>query len=192
MCQLYAHVKKSFIIPGRVFVPPPDVDVAVVTLFPKQLNDVPEVSFGMVEKLVRNVFQFRQKFVAKCLERLFPPDLCVLLAKRMFDSTGVHPYVRPYYLSNEEIRLLCLSYKEICDEIPAIYGYAHADPAHLRVPIEQEIYERYKEIHGDDLWRVGADLKSGGGVGEEGKKDGEEGKKDGEGLCMERVKEEMA
>ena len=65
MCQLYAHVKKCFILPGRVFVPPPDVDVAVVTLYPKLENDVPELDFKMVEKLVRNVFQFRQKGVAK-------------------------------------------------------------------------------------------------------------------------------
>ena len=63
MCQLYAHVRKHFILPGRVFVPPPDVDVAVVTLHPKLVNDIPEVKFKMVEKLVRNVFQFRQKEV---------------------------------------------------------------------------------------------------------------------------------
>ena len=63
MCQLYAHVRKHFILPGRVFVPPPDVDVAVVTLHPKLVNDIPEVEFKMVEKLVRNVFQFRQKEV---------------------------------------------------------------------------------------------------------------------------------
>ena len=65
MCQLYSHVKKCFILPGRVFVPPPDVDVAVVTLHPKLVNDIPEVDFLMVEKLVRNVFQFRQKRIER-------------------------------------------------------------------------------------------------------------------------------
>lgn len=166
MCQLYAHVRKSFIIPGRMFVPPPDVDVSVVTLFPKKLNDVPEVKFRMVEKLVRNVFQFRQKVISTCLERLFPPDICVILTKRMLDSTNIDRNTRPYYVSNKEIRLLCLAYKEICDEIPAIYHYHHADPGHLRMPIESEIYERYKEIYGEDLWRVGLDLRTGGGGGE--------------------------
>jgi len=158
MCQLYAHVRKHFILPGRVFVPPPDVDVAVVTLHPKLVNDIPEVEFKMVEKLVRNVFQFRQKEVKGCLDRLFPPDLSVVLARRIFDSTGIPTNTRSYFISNEEIRLLCLAYKEICDEIPLIFGYKHDDPAHLRVPKEQEIYRRFKEIHGDRLWRVEAEI----------------------------------
>jgi len=173
MCQLYAHVRKCFILPGRVFVPAPDVDVAVVTLYPKLDNDVPELDFRCVEKLVRNIFQFRQKNLRKCLERLFPPDLCILFTHRMLEATGIAFDIKPFYVSNEEIRRLCLVYKEILDEIPAIRYYQHDEPAHLRVPKEEEIYAAYKEIYGDALWKVGVefdddDVGGGGGGGRGG------------------------
>jgi len=164
MCQLYAHVKKCFIIPGRAFVPPPDVDVAVVTVHPKRINDVPQLNFRMVEKLVRNVFQFRQKRIERCLERLFPPDLSVILCHRMLQSTGISADTRPYFVSNEEICLLCLAYKEILTEVPAIFGYQHDEPAHLRVPKENDIYRAYKLVHGGDLWKLGFDVVEQSGV----------------------------
>ena len=74
----------------------------------------------------------------------------------MLETTGVAADSPSYYISNEEIRLLCLSYKEIVDEMPAIYSYKHDDPAHFRVPQELVIYEQYKKIYGDALWKIGA------------------------------------
>ena len=88
----------------------------------------------------------------------------------MLKTTGISPDTRPFFVSNQEIRLLCLAYKEICDEMPAIFAYKHDDPAHLRVPRETRVYEEYKRLHGDELWRVGMDVRPGeeGEGGEDG------------------------
>ena len=68
--------------------------------------------------------------------------------------------------------------------MPTIFAYKHDDPAHLRVPRENMVYEEYKRLYGDELWRVGLDLKQvegddgdggdigGGGGGEVASEDG--------------------
>jgi len=147
MCQLYAKMDMCFAIPGRCFLPPPKVDVGVVTIRPKIENEVPELDFKMVEKVVRNVFQFRQKHIKNCLERLFPPLIAVLLTKRMLDQSGVTYDNRPHFLSNEEIRRLALAYSEICNEIPEIYDYEHQQPLHMRGPIEESVMKTWNEMH---------------------------------------------
>lgn len=48
---------------GSAFVPPPEVDVGVVTLRPK-IEPVIDEDFHLVEKVVRQMTSFRQK---KCL-----------------------------------------------------------------------------------------------------------------------------
>lgn len=82
MCQMWCDVKHKFTIPGKAFVPKPDVDVGVVKLTPLKypLVDLP---FKMVEKVIRHVFNMRQKFSIRGGERLFPeeirPELGLLL-----------------------------------------------------------------------------------------------------------------
>lgn len=73
MCQLWCDVKYEFTIPGKAFVPKPDVDVAVMNLIPlkKPLVDLP---FKMVEKVLRTIFNTRQKYLKTCVGRLFPKD----------------------------------------------------------------------------------------------------------------------
>ena len=61
MTQYLCKVKHEFTIPGRAFVPAPDVDVAVMTLTPKKKPAI-DVPFNTVEKVARHVFQFRQKY----------------------------------------------------------------------------------------------------------------------------------
>ena len=60
MCQNYCHVNHAFTIPGRLFSPPPDVDVGVVHLEPLK-EPVIKLPFKLVEKVVRHVFHYRQK-----------------------------------------------------------------------------------------------------------------------------------
>jgi dimethyladenosine transferase 1 len=60
MTQYLCDVKINFIINGRSFVPPPDVDAALVHFTPRVEPLIP-YPFKVVEKVVRHVFQFRQK-----------------------------------------------------------------------------------------------------------------------------------
>lgn len=71
MCQLWSTVKYQFTIPGKAFVPKPDVDVAVMTFIPlkRPLVDMP---FKTVEMVLRVIFNTRQKYLKTCVGRLFP------------------------------------------------------------------------------------------------------------------------
>ena len=62
MAQHLCEVEHKFTIPGKAFLPPPDVNVGVVTFTPLKtpLIDLP---YALVEKVVRHAFQFRQKMV---------------------------------------------------------------------------------------------------------------------------------
>jgi dimethyladenosine transferase 1 len=61
MTQYLCRVTHEFSIPGKAFVPAPKVDVAVVTLAPLKRPQI-DVPFQMVEKVVRHIFQYRQKY----------------------------------------------------------------------------------------------------------------------------------
>jgi 16S rRNA A1518/A1519 N6-dimethyltransferase RsmA/KsgA/DIM1 with predicted DNA glycosylase/AP lyase activity len=55
-CQTVHHD-----IPGRAFVPKPEVDVSVLRFTPLVQPKIP-LPFKLVEKVVRNIFSFRQKY----------------------------------------------------------------------------------------------------------------------------------
>lgn len=61
MAQSYCTVKNCFTIPGKAFVPKPEVDVGVVHFTPLAEPQIQQ-PFNLVEKLVKNVFQFRRKY----------------------------------------------------------------------------------------------------------------------------------
>ncbi|XP_061650282.1 dimethyladenosine transferase 1, mitochondrial isoform X2 [Phyllopteryx taeniolatus] len=60
MAQYLCTVHHRFTIPGRAFVPKPEVDVGVVHFTPL-VQPLIQQPFKLVEKVVRNVFQFRRK-----------------------------------------------------------------------------------------------------------------------------------
>lgn len=122
MCQMWCDVDYKFTIPGTAFVPKPDVDVGVVTLIPKKypLVDLP---FAMVEKVVRTVFNMRQKHCRRGVEVLFPKDLRETLGPRLFQLADVDFTARPFELSNEEFARVCYAYKMLSDQYPEIDGY---------------------------------------------------------------------
>lgn len=130
MCQLWCDVHYKFTIPGTAFVPKPDVDVAVVTLYPLKtpLIDLP---FKMVEKVIRTIFSTRQKYSRNSAENLFPKSLREELTKRFFVMAEVESTKRPYQLTNEELVRLCYAYKSICDENLDILEYNYRGPKHL-------------------------------------------------------------
>jgi len=68
MCQYLCHVDHRFTIPGKAFVPAPDVDVGVVKLIPRVTPLIVGLPFGLVEKVVRHVFHYRQKMCKRGIQ----------------------------------------------------------------------------------------------------------------------------
>jgi len=67
MCQYLCDVQHLFTIGGKSFVPAPDVDVGIVRFVPLA-EPLIQAPFRLVEKVMRHVFQFRQKMCKKGLE----------------------------------------------------------------------------------------------------------------------------
>jgi len=121
IAQNYCEIRHKFDIPGKVFLPPPDVDVGVVTFRPKKQPDIKQ-PFKLVEKLFRHTFQFRNKFIKHGLCTLFPPTMPELTTQ-LFQLSGISPELRSYQLTLEDFKHLCDAYRVICDEQPDIREY---------------------------------------------------------------------
>jgi len=134
MCQHLCHVQHKFTIPGRAFVPKPDVDVGVVRFVPLATPLI-QCPFDMVEKVVRSAFSFRQKYCRKGLERLFPVTLRPTLVETLLNDAGVDGKLRPFQLSVEEFNRICIAYQKICQQHPTLLKY---DP-HSRGGIDDEV-----------------------------------------------------
>lgn len=80
MCQLWCDVKHKFTIPGKAFVPKPDVDVGVVTLYPLKYPLV-KLPFKLVERVVTHIFNMRQKYCLRGASNLFPENVREELSK---------------------------------------------------------------------------------------------------------------
>lgn len=124
MCQNWCTVEHKFIIPGRAFVPKPEVDVSVVRFTPLVQPQIP-LPFKLVEKVVRNIFGFRQKYSIRGAETLFPIPVRQQLGKEMYSLADVEPTTRPFQLTIEEFGRLCQAYCNICDRDPRLYKYNH-------------------------------------------------------------------
>lgn len=81
MCQTWCEVEHKFTIPGKAFVPKPDVNVGVVTFYPLKYPLI-NLPFEMVEKMLRNIFNMRQKYSLRGASNLFPEDLRPILSKK--------------------------------------------------------------------------------------------------------------
>ncbi|XP_044765405.1 dimethyladenosine transferase 1, mitochondrial [Coccinella septempunctata] len=122
ICQLWCEVQNKFLIPGRAFLPKPDVDVGVVTLKPLKypLTNIP---FKMAEKILRNIFNMRQKYSFKGASRLFPEEMRDELVSRMYFIADLDPQIRPFQITNDEYCRLFYAYKVISDDHPEILEY---------------------------------------------------------------------
>ncbi|KAG5857379.1 hypothetical protein ANANG_G00018840 [Anguilla anguilla] len=98
MAQYLCTVKSCFTIPGRAFVPKPQVDVGVVHFTPLAEPQIQQ-PFKLVEKVVRNVFQFRRKRCYRGIEMLFPEARRLELAELMLRTADVDPTLRPTQLT---------------------------------------------------------------------------------------------
>lgn len=134
MCQHLCHVQHKFNIPGKAFVPKPDVDVGVVRFVP-MVTPLIQCPFDIVEKVVRTTFSFRQKYCRKGLERLFPVTMRPVLVETLLNDADVDGKLRPFQLSIEEFNRICIAYQKICRQYPTLLKY---DP-HSKAGIDDEM-----------------------------------------------------
>ncbi|XP_041358412.1 dimethyladenosine transferase 1, mitochondrial-like [Gigantopelta aegis] len=130
MCQNLCDIHLKFIIPGKAFVPPPKVDVAVVQFIPR-VKPMINHPFKLVEKVCRHLFHFRNKHCKHTLATLFPPDMPELTAE-MLEETGINPETRSYMLSMGDMSKFCDTYRSICDRIPFMLEYNYRDPENIK------------------------------------------------------------
>ncbi|XP_066229057.1 dimethyladenosine transferase 1, mitochondrial isoform X1 [Saccopteryx leptura] len=122
MAQYLCHVQHVFTIPGRAFVPQPEVDVGVVHFTPLTQPGI-EQPFKLVEKVVQNVFQFRRKYCHRGLGMLFPEAQRLDSTGRLLQLADVDPTLRPRQLSVSHFRSLCDVYRKMCDKDPQLFAY---------------------------------------------------------------------
>ncbi|XP_028294080.1 dimethyladenosine transferase 1, mitochondrial [Gouania willdenowi] len=131
MSQYLCTVHSCFTIPGRAFIPKPEVDVGVVHFTPLVTPQIQQ-PFKLVEKVVRNAFQFRKKYCHKGLEKLFPESRCVELTEEMMETADVDPLLRPTQLTIPNFRAIANAYAQLCTREPDLLGYDYRDALRLK------------------------------------------------------------
>ncbi|KAI8498446.1 Dimethyladenosine transferase 1, mitochondrial [Branchiostoma belcheri] len=122
MSQYLCQVKHCFRIPGKCFVPKPDVDVGVVHFTPLVRPRIQGVPFKAVEKVVKHVFHLRGKYCRRGAAELFPPERPDLL-EDLFSLSEVDSTVRPWQLTMTEWDRLAHAYWDICQREPWVSEY---------------------------------------------------------------------
>ncbi|XP_011361021.2 dimethyladenosine transferase 1, mitochondrial isoform X1 [Pteropus vampyrus] len=122
MAQYLCSVQQVLTIPGRAFVPKPEVDVGVVHFTPLTQPRIAQ-PFKLVEKVVQNVFQFRRKFCHRGLGMLFPEAQRLESTGKLLELADVDPTLRPRQLSVSHFKNLCDVYRKMCDEDPHLFAY---------------------------------------------------------------------
>ncbi|XP_073999413.1 mitochondrial transcription factor B1 [Rhodnius prolixus] len=127
MVQNWCQVDHKYNIPGRAFLPKPEVDVGVVHFLPL-VNPVIDLPFSLVEKVVRCLFSHRQKYCEKSLGYLFPEKTREDATKQLLTMAEINPTNRALQFTLTEIGRLCHAYKEIIADHPQLYKYNYRKP----------------------------------------------------------------
>lgn len=133
MCQNWCHVDYRFTIPGKAFIPKPQVDVAVVHFTPR-VTPVIDLPFKLVERVMACVFKYRQKFVYKPASLLFPQSEQHLV-QELIERARIKPDLRPYQLSIQEFAQLCHAYDSILKDKPEL-GKHRTEEEEVRIEEE--------------------------------------------------------
>ncbi|CAJ0595313.1 unnamed protein product [Cylicocyclus nassatus] len=127
MAQYLTEPKIMFRIPGACFVPRPDVDVGIVRFIPR-IQPLINVPFEVVEKLCRQVFHYRQKYMIKGLKTLYPKELADDMAHQLLKSCRVNPKASSVQLGIEEFADLAAGYEKQCLDMPGLFPYDYTKP----------------------------------------------------------------
>uniref|UniRef100_A0A1I7XHQ4 rRNA adenine N(6)-methyltransferase n=1 Tax=Heterorhabditis bacteriophora TaxID=37862 RepID=A0A1I7XHQ4_HETBA len=128
MAQYVSEPKMLFQIPGSCFVPRPDVDVGVVRFVPR-VEPLINTSFEVVEKVCRQIFHYRQKYVIKGLKTLYPPELAHEMSHQLLADCRIDPTTTSIRLGIEQFADLAVGYEKQCKSIqPGHDQYAQVIP----------------------------------------------------------------
>jgi len=145
MCQNWCRVYHKFTIPGSAFLPKPEVNVGVVHLVPLEQPHI-DLPFKMVEKVVRCIFSFRQKYCIRGVETLFPKGFHEEGVPKLFQRADINPHLRPFQLTLPEIGRICHAYNEIIQQHPSYASYNNR-----RKKEEGDLDEYFYENEDDQL-----------------------------------------
>lgn len=127
MSQIWTQPVLKFVIPGKAFVPKPDVDVGVVKFIPFKRPKT-ELPFKLVERVMRHIFNMRQKYCRRGFSTLFHPDNREDITNQLFHLADVNDKLRPFELSVEESLRLATVYSYYCEDHPEAAKYDHRAP----------------------------------------------------------------
>ncbi|KAH8300552.1 hypothetical protein KR018_012240 [Drosophila ironensis] len=127
MSQIWTEPVMKFTIPGRAFVPKPQVDVGVVKLIPLKRPKT-QLPFPLVERVVRHIFSMRQKYCRRGYGTLFPPEGREELAQQLFQLAEVQDTLRSFELSVEQCLRLSEVYAEHIAAHPEVGTYDYRAP----------------------------------------------------------------
>ncbi|KAI7804372.1 putative dimethyladenosine transferase 1 [Triplophysa rosa] len=108
-----------------------EVDVGVVHFTPLAQPQIQQ-PFKLVERIVRNAFQFRRKHCRRGLEMLFPESQRQELSEQLLHSADVDPTLRPTELSISEFRALVDAYSRLCQEHEGLNDYEFREELRLK------------------------------------------------------------
>ncbi|XP_045160524.2 dimethyladenosine transferase 1, mitochondrial-like [Mercenaria mercenaria] len=124
--QNLCEVKLKMIIPGRAFVPAPEVDVGLVHLIPRKKPRI-DLPYRLIVKVNRHLFHYRQKMCKNSLKTLFPNDQPDLLYE-LIDEARINPERKSTDFNINQIGRICHAYNKICQRLPYIYHYDYRNP----------------------------------------------------------------
>ncbi|XP_062953677.1 dimethyladenosine transferase 1, mitochondrial [Cynocephalus volans] len=145
--QHLCDVQHIFTIPGRAFIPKPEVDVGVVHFTPLIQPKI-EQPFKLVDKVVQNVFQFKRKYCHRGLGMLFPAAQRLESTGRLLQWADIDPTLRPCQLSIAHFKSLCDVYRKMCDEDPHLFAY------NFREELKQIKNNNAEKEHDEDNHRL--------------------------------------
>jgi len=130
MCQNWCEVRHDFSFSGAACLPPPKVDIGVVTLTPR-VKPLAEVEFALYEKLCRVLFNAKNNACVSTLKNLFPIGKRELMLQKLLTVADVDPEKPTIKLTNDDVTRLALTYammqRENKDDLDVEHGEQRLD-----------------------------------------------------------------
>ncbi|MGL4662997.1 MAG: 16S rRNA (adenine(1518)-N(6)/adenine(1519)-N(6))-dimethyltransferase RsmA [Culicoidibacterales bacterium] len=93
--QTYFDAEIAFVVPRTVFMPPPDVESAILHLVPKKQMHLQEEEIATFEKIIRAAFATRRKTILNNLQRLYGKEKTI----EYLESAKITSNLRPEQIS---------------------------------------------------------------------------------------------
>jgi len=122
ICQNWARIEYNTMIPSGAFIPPPKVQVGLVTVHPLTQPYV-DLPFPLVNKVVTHCFRAKKKHLIKNVRTLFPRKLEHKLGDQMIELAGINPSKVAVNLSMDDWNRLCQAYKFLIELNPSVANY---------------------------------------------------------------------